>query len=206
MKLRNRRIASALLAFITLGSFPLASSCNDYSGFWVLDRLNDKRKNHRENFFGPDGKVEIRGYYELFNPVDIYLEHDFGRLKDSLGKCYEVLDTAVQQDPNGSIKGRISTGEWFELPPIIKNQDGESIMREVFEDLGVYDTAETKLASAFPDFKNKDLFAVTGLNHRSSHSMERKGAGRFKIYGVDGRRKYPNRNQPSLRDISTSPK
>lgn len=168
------------VAIVFLGG-SYAENCTGYFGFWTLDRVNNQRKNYREEFYDSQLKSEIRGYYEIFTPKDVYLEQDYGRIKDSVGKCFSILDTTIQLDENGAPKGRITTGIWFELPPIIQDFSGTKVMREINNDLGKYDTIDFVFQSSSPKFMNKNLFPSTAIWNRVQ--SKKKGPMPKLIYG-----------------------
>jgi hypothetical protein len=180
----------------------VAARCSDYVGFWIADYDKPDHRDYIEIYFDANLKRESREtYYRKTGEPSLLRGQDYGRLQDSVGKCFGIIDTARQVDSNMAPAGRVHTGKWFEFDYAVKNLDGQKMIHEVTTDTLdagngtvtlVHDTLKILYAGPNPVFLNKFIFAEPSAVLKAVRGTKRSIRLRDR-YPVDGRRRNQRR-------------
>jgi hypothetical protein len=172
--------------------------CSDYIGFWIADYDKPDHRDYIEFYFDGNLNRESREtYYKKTGEPFLIRGQDYGRLRDSVGKCFGIIDTAEQVDSNRAPAGRVHFGEWFEFDYAVKNINGQKMIHEVTADTldsgngtvtVIHDTLRILYASDRPVFLNKFLFGNPSVILDKADGGAEISFRPWDEYRVDGRR------------------
>jgi hypothetical protein len=194
---RTPLFSNLLFVALAFSAQAAGAKCSDYIGFWIADYDKADHRDYMEFHFDANLNREMReSYYRKTGEPDSTYGQDYGRLKDSIGRCFGIIDTARQVDSKMAPSGHVHFGEWFAFDFAIKNIDGRKMIYEVTADtlesgngqlVIAYDTLKIEYVAASPVFLNKFIFpkpsaSIKGYPRRKSE------AGAMVGYRIDGKK------------------